>query len=143
MESIFCYAAGGDFQSKPEDNSAILHAFITDEWFDAHAERQKLLGKQPEHTFDADDEGNSRIDFFRFNKHLLPFFSSSGVLPQSRLPNHCPCFVELTLAPSMSQQQWVDTDVLVQPILPSAISSLIQAAESCDAKPCGPLRVRR
>ena len=114
MESIDCYAAGGDFQSKPEDNSATLHAFITDE---------KLLGKQPEHTFDADDEGNSRIDFFRFNKHLLLLFSSSGVLPQSRLPNHCPCFVELTLAPSMSQQQWVDTDVLVQPILPSAISS--------------------
>ena len=169
MESIFCYAASlgsapvmicGDFQSKPEDNSAILHAFITDEWFDVHAERQKLLGKQPEHTFarsnssDAGDKGKSRIDFFLFNKHLLPFFSSSGVLPKSGLPNHSPCFVELSIAKVTStvhvakphpkwkfndpipqtKQQWVDRDSLVQPILQSAIPSLIQAAKSCDAE---------
>ena len=169
MESIFCYAASlgnvpvmicGDFQSKPEDNSAILHAFITDEWFDVHAERQKLLGKQPEHTFvrsnssDADDKGKSRIDFFLFNKHLLPFFSSSGVLLKSGLPNHRPCFVEVSVAKvtstvhvakphpkwkfndsiPQSKQQWVDRDILVQPILQSAAPSLIQAAESCDTE---------
>ena len=118
-----------------------------------------MLGEQVEFTFarsntsEADERGKSRIDYFICNKHLLPFFKKSGVLRQSGLPNHSPCFVEFDLANVSSsiqvvrphpkwhfphrpttEQEWNDREVLLHPILCSACPSLIQAAEACDVE---------